>query len=500
MKRLFKFLFLGVFGLLWIVVAAMALEVYARREAKAAQEGCDRYLEERRAAALPEEQRVLLAHPDTDACPQQPLRNTFAGLDEPHRQDLVESRSELVAITGWDGAIKQIYCPGRPSEVAALAEALRGKPNLLAVLNGMEPSTPLVEIEQSMHNRCRQLINKEFKVPGIGKCLYQIELLPCGEDAGFFIRPSIYSQFNVAFRKSVCCTDTFEFHECENFRTNSLGWRSAEVAVPKPPGIVRIACIGGSTTAEGRTNALTYPHMLEAKLRAAFGTDRIEVVNCGVHGMTSSDEDGRGKDYAALEPDIVIHYNLINDIRTLMLRWSAAAPLFAGPGSIYPRLLDSTFIRLYCSYWLAPAPGSLKSNYEETVFQPLHRVLDKLQAQGAKICLCSFAYPHPGNDRREKVFFEAALHDFMYRMPAPNFAGYVKCTDFCNRRFKTMCAESGWNYVPVAEELRSGSEHFIDICHLNPQGIERKADIIFASVKDLVAKTLEERRAEPAGR
>lgn len=52
---------------------------------------------------------------------------------------------------------------------------------------------------------------------------------------------------------------------------NSLGYRDREFTVKKPPGVVRIACLGGSTTVQGIRNEETYPALLEKLLRARFG-------------------------------------------------------------------------------------------------------------------------------------------------------------------------------------------------------------------------------------
>jgi hypothetical protein len=67
----------------------------------------------------------------------------------------------------------------------------------------------------------------------------------------------------------------------ERFRVevNSLGFRTHEFAVPKPPGLLRVVCIGGSTTVAGRTNDETYPAHLERMLRARHPGLTIEVLN-----------------------------------------------------------------------------------------------------------------------------------------------------------------------------------------------------------------------------
>jgi hypothetical protein len=50
----------------------------------------------------------------------------------------------------------------------------------------------------------------------------------------------------------------------------SEGYRMREIALPKPAGLVRVVCIGGSTTVAGRTNDETYPALPERKLQARF--------------------------------------------------------------------------------------------------------------------------------------------------------------------------------------------------------------------------------------
>src|SRR5512139_689953 len=65
---------------------------------------------------------------------------------------------------------------------------------------------------------------------------------------------------------------------------NSRGYRTHEFAVPKPDGLVRVVCIGGSTTVAGRTNQETYPAHLERMLRRRHPGLAIEVLNLGVSG------------------------------------------------------------------------------------------------------------------------------------------------------------------------------------------------------------------------
>jgi lysophospholipase L1-like esterase len=91
-----------------------------------------------------------------------------------------------------------------------------------------------------------------------------------------------------------------------------------EIAVPKPEGLVRINCLGASTTGnylrfQGRD--YSYPAELEDILRKEFPGLNIEVNNCGVGGRTTAEI---LVDFLLLnidtEPDMVILYHGYNDL------------------------------------------------------------------------------------------------------------------------------------------------------------------------------------------
>jgi len=64
---------------------------------------------------------------------------------------------------------------------------------------------------------------------------------------------------------------------------NSFGLRSPEVAVPKPPGTIRILLLGDSFTfGMGVRDEQTFARRLEERLQGAFGSAPVEVVSAGV--------------------------------------------------------------------------------------------------------------------------------------------------------------------------------------------------------------------------
>jgi lysophospholipase L1-like esterase len=99
---------------------------------------------------------------------------------------------------------------------------------------------------------------------------------------------------------------------------NSLGFRGRETTWEKPPGVFRIVCVGGSST-YGHTesaDATTWPARLEHHLRAARPDLNIEVINGGASGYSTFESlinlELRLVDF---QPDLVIYYEGINDVR-----------------------------------------------------------------------------------------------------------------------------------------------------------------------------------------
>ncbi len=97
---------------------------------------------------------------------------------------------------------------------------------------------------------------------------------------------------------------------------NSLGYRSPDRPLAKPPGVLRLLCSGGSTTFDilAATDEDTWPWLLESELRLR-GIE-IEVWNAGFPGWTSLENllslairDGD------LHPDLILVYQGINDLQ-----------------------------------------------------------------------------------------------------------------------------------------------------------------------------------------
>ena len=91
-----------------------------------------------------------------------------------------------------------------------------------------------------------------------------------------------------------------------------------DIDMPKPEGLIRINCLGASTTGNyicynGKN--YSYPMELEKILKEAFPDVKIEVNNCGVGGYTSAEILIKFLlDTIDTKPDIVVIYHAYNDL------------------------------------------------------------------------------------------------------------------------------------------------------------------------------------------
>jgi lysophospholipase L1-like esterase len=98
---------------------------------------------------------------------------------------------------------------------------------------------------------------------------------------------------------------------------NSFGFRGPAIAQEKPPGRLRIAFLGGSTTycGEVSSDAMTWPALVQKALRERWPGLSIDYINAGVPGYTiRSLLPALEKRVAQFKPDIIVIYEAINDL------------------------------------------------------------------------------------------------------------------------------------------------------------------------------------------
>ncbi len=96
---------------------------------------------------------------------------------------------------------------------------------------------------------------------------------------------------------------------------NALGWRGPEFGTPKPPHVLRIACVGDSHTfGFGVGESDTWPARLHQLLFASTGARAVEVYNFGVGGFGTEQEVRLlSTRVFACRPDLVVLQTYMND-------------------------------------------------------------------------------------------------------------------------------------------------------------------------------------------
>ncbi|NLO34364.1 MAG: hypothetical protein GX117_13595 [Candidatus Hydrogenedentes bacterium] len=271
----------------------------------------------------------------------------------------------------------------------------------------------------------------------------------------------------------------------EEFRINNMGFRDADIMVPKPAGTYRILCIGASTTEEGLKNDLTYPSILETLLNQHFNFNRIDVINCGLSGMNSIKHRLRMGDYLALEPDLLVIYNAVNDICHDLF------PLWQKRHNILQKgFRESRFFCRYLGHHLLPDTADIQHDIEASAMTNLAYMSQYARNYGVETVICSFAAPHPDSlSPVERDYYEYyTVMEWTGRYS--NFEAYRHVLSLYNEALRRLCEREALLYIPVEEKMRDGVTIFGDICHLRSPGIEKKATIIADVLIPLIEKAL----------
>jgi hypothetical protein len=483
MKRTWRILFFGAVALSWLAALALGLEVYSRLQTRADDRRAEVYGAERWAGANELDQAVIAKYAPAPPVVGQDIaaRAAFVQLDEEARSEYARERNQLVLWCDPTGAIQTIYAPISPEALLHFAERLRSGPTWFDALSPVEAADARQAFGQVLQSGEQQPREYVLPLPDGSTEAAQFYFCPYRDAAavvtavGVFVRESMWEVPWQKFRKNVHQNDAYDF------QTNNAGFRDGEVVLPKPPGVFRIVCVGGSTTAEGLTNDLTYPNMLEKILRQQWPKLIIEVINGGIFAQDSTVELQNFDDYLALEPDLIVHYNFVNDVTNHAPQWLRAQNPWRQPiKAIQSFARKSHFLSRHASGWLLPSDAELEGEIGGLTITHLREMGHRAEAAQVDMAICSFARPEIeilNNDPMELAYFNWRIKT-MLSGPSLDISGYCRIVDRYNTLVAALCRQEGWLYIPVAENMRCGTECFRDICHMHLSAMERKARIV----------------------
>jgi lysophospholipase L1-like esterase len=274
--------------------------------------------------------------------------------------------------------------------------------------------------------------------------------------------------------------------------TSPWGTRCPDRTYEKPPGVIRIVTLGGSTTfcVYARDDSKTWPAQLEAVLNERLAPQRFEVVNYGAAGYNSADSLTTFALRAIdRDPDIVIVLHAWNDI-TLGIK----------PGLVS----DYTHHRNVASHhqrgwWFQLAiartlwylrgklargrltPNGTAEDVDPRAVNIFERNIESIvllaQPRGIEPVLVTFASRLPPDDdpdwksRIDQVQFIPMRHHF-----TP--AGVFRAVRAYNQALRSIAERRGATLVDMANTYPRDVKCFADFAHKTDEGLRLFAEMV----------------------
>ena len=262
--------------------------------------------------------------------------------------------------------------------------------------------------------------------------------------------------------------------------TNSRGLRGPEIATTKPPGVRRIAIVGGSSAfgyfvSDGQEAA----RLLEGALRERGC--QVEVVNGAVPGYNLYQSTLRFREtLAPLKPDFVIVYAGWNDLPYVVSPNPRAERFRVRPvAPAWERILGHSTLYGFLFYRIGGGPARMTpagfAAYEPTTDgarqfrENLSRLADEADRVQARLVLCAqatAAHPKATNELRQSLAPDAASQ-----------ASAIRLGEWLHATLIEFAATRGLPLLDAYAEIEPDETMLRDYVHLTEAGERRLADI-----------------------
>ena len=266
-------------------------------------------------------------------------------------------------------------------------------------------------------------------------------------------------------------------------KIDSRGFRSPELEVPKPPGRVRLAFLGASTTfcAEASSNAATWPSLVADAVRKAHPEASIDFVNAGVAGYLLADI-AKNLDYRVkpLAPDVIVIYEAMNDLTHDTRALAIEQGVYAGHSdsedwlaeiSLFWHLVEKNVMVRTRTRDAAQASGRLDLD-PLRIAPGFHARLAELvraaQKEARFVALATFSQ-RTRRDQTAREQLDACITHFYY-MPYMNVQAVLDGFEAYNREIRAVAAETGAYLIDGEDEIPGDAAHFADSVHFTDAG------------------------------
>lgn len=272
--------------------------------------------------------------------------------------------------------------------------------------------------------------------------------------------------------------------ELGSIKINSLGFRGPEVQVPKPVGTIRLAFLGASTTycAEVSNNAMTWPHLVWAKLQDQWPSIRFDYINAAVPGYDVAHSlKALQHRIKHLGPDIIFIYHATNDVSTNSFRLAVKNGIatkrteqtlsWLSKYSLLSYLAEKNALILW-QQRRARDPQQKLSFDAPTLAEPFRKDLTALVRESKEIAdlvvLITFSH-RLRRDQTPEDQAAAAVTSFYY-MPYMSIDGLLSAFDAYNQVIREVAAETAALLIGDELTIPGDGNHFVDSVHFTDTG------------------------------
>lgn len=269
------------------------------------------------------------------------------------------------------------------------------------------------------------------------------------------------------------------------FTTNTLGFRSPEIARAPAAGELRIAVVGASTVAGvfANTNEETFPSLLEQQLRRTMPGRQVNVINAGIEGLLASELDLLvQRAIIPLRPSIALVYAGFNDI-ALICKASTPPPPPLKPvpavGALPPWVMTSATLSKHAlPLREAPVRTGLVDParyFPASYGESLASIVTRLRLAGIEPVLMTVPRGFDAGDGA--VGRKLATTALVYHH-CLDYDGMVKAANMFNHTIESVAARHGVALIELGKKMPRGPTYFHDAAHFTSAGEKAATTII----------------------
>lgn len=302
---------------------------------------------------------------------------------------------------------------------------------------------------------------------------------------------------------------------------NSFGFRGPAITEEKPPGGLRIAFLGGSTTycAEVSGDVMTWPALVAKAMHERWPTLGIDYINAGVPGYTIRKLlPALEKRVARFKPDVIVIYEATNDLSANSYELAHAQGVasmhqeenlsWLSRHSLLAYLIEKNLDVIWLQREVTNPSGKIKLDMPrlDAEFRQDYINLVAASQKVAKIVATVTFAPRLRPDQSPDQRREAAITS-LYYMPYMTIDNLLEGFANYNEVIHQVSESYGTVLVGDADAIPADAQHYTDSVHFTDAGSIAMADrvsrVLIASpaVQALVAKIQAQaaRGAEPPG-